>query len=59
VILRSNGWEGPPPAEGDGLQTPDGRTFRVLDVAEGPGPGQYRMEVQECSVFLWTERAAP
>lgn len=44
-VLRSNSWNGPPPAEGDMLRTPGGAWYLVDDVRHGTGIGHYRMAV--------------
>jgi hypothetical protein len=61
-VLRSFEWDGPPPAVGDRVVTGDG-WWRVVAVAEGPGPGQWRLDVEpidgphgERGTYSWTAR---
>jgi hypothetical protein len=54
LTLRSVGWDGPAPADGDVLLDPTGAAVRVLSVACGPGAGQWRIEAVRCSSFSWS-----
>lgn len=54
MILRSTGWDGPAPAEGDVLVDPTGAAVRVLAVAAGPGAGQWRIDAVRVSSFAWS-----
>jgi len=53
TTLRSVGWDGLPPAEGDVVRTPDGHLLLVTAVAEGAGPGQYRLDCTTPRVIDW------
>lgn len=52
--LRSGSWCGPQPSEGDVVQHPDGHLDVVRSVAQGPGIGQYRLDVAPATVIRWT-----
>lgn len=54
MILRSSGWDGPAPAEGDVLLDPTGAAVLVETVAAGPGAGQWRIEGRRVSSFAWS-----
>lgn len=56
LVLRSTCWDGPTPQRGDVLVDPDGNAARIVAVAEGPGAGQWRLEVVRCSSFRWSTR---
>ncbi len=58
LVLRSVGWDGPTPQRGDVLLDPDGHAARIERVAEGPGCGQWRLDVVRCSSFAWSTRLA-
>jgi hypothetical protein len=53
TTLRSVGWDGLAPAEGDVVRMPDGQHLVVHAVAEGAGPGQYRLDCTEARVIDW------
>jgi hypothetical protein len=53
TTLRSAAWDGLPPAEGDVVRTADGQLLVVQAVAEGAGPGQYRLDCTEARVIDW------
>lgn len=55
MIFRSTEWEGPAPARGDVVR--HGETLYVVtDLAQGPGPGQYRLWVELANVIEWEAR---
>lgn len=56
MILRSTEWEGMPPAAGDVVQDGD-QLHLVTAVAQGPGVGQWRLDVEPVRRIVWTERA--
>lgn len=46
MILRSTGWDGPPPAPGDLIHLPDNHTWgTVRGVTAGAGIGHYTITV--------------
>jgi hypothetical protein len=53
TVLRSVGWDGLAPAEGDVVRMPDGEHLLVVSVAEGAGPGQYRLDCTPARVIDW------
>lgn len=56
MILRSTEWDGLPPATGDVVQGlgPDGLGVGVvMAVAQGPGVGQWRMDVTPARAITW------
>lgn len=54
TVLRTTSWEGMDPAEGDVVQATDGTVVGVVTgVAQGPGIGQWRLEVGLARVITW------
>lgn len=52
LVFRSVAWDGPAPTAGDiVLHRLD--AYRVVEVAAGPGPGQWRLTVTRCRVIRW------
>lgn len=59
TVLRSSSWEGYPPAAGDVVIDNMGLVYVVEDVAAGPGPGQWRLEVRRARLIRWDPGPPP
>lgn len=56
MILRTTSWDGPAPQAGDVVQLTTTEVAVVTDVAEGPGVGQWRLNVDPRDLILWRDR---
>lgn len=55
TTLRSTSWDGDAPAVGDVLLMGEDAAHVVERVAEGPGLGQYRLDVRPARLIRWRE----
>lgn len=53
MILRSTTWDGLPPAPGDVVQMAHDQVGIVQSVAQGPGAGQWRLDVEPTRLIVW------
>lgn len=54
MILRTVTWDGPPPAAGDIVITPNQTAYRVVTAAEGAGLGHWALDVEPVRLIRWT-----
>lgn len=53
MILRTAEWEGLDPAPGDVVRLPGGAVAIVEHVAQGAGPGQWRLDCRPARLIQW------